>query len=122
MVRRSFSAQELVATGKRTLQSGGRLRRRQQRLRETFLIGQRQSDNFRLLDGALRGVLDGGHHEISHGAALKFSGTLEHGMQIGANSGFETGGRNGSGHGFILQMKPYGKLPYKSRRSFGACC
>jgi len=43
----------------------------------------------------LGGYLHGGHHEIGHGTALNFSGTLEHRMQIGANSGFEAGGGSG---------------------------
>jgi len=41
-----------------------------------------------LSNGTLRGVLDGGHNEIGHGAPLKFSGALEHRMQIGADPGF----------------------------------
>jgi len=84
-------------------------------LRETFLIGQRQSDDFGLLDGTLCRLLDGRHHKVSHGAALKLGGALEHRMQIGADPGFETGCRGGDGHGFVLLTKSYGKLPYKFR-------
>ena len=54
------------------------------------------------LDGLLRGVLDGRHHEISHGAPLELRGALEHGMQVGADPGFKTGGRDGCGHGAVL--------------------
>jgi hypothetical protein len=60
--------------------------------------------------------LHGGHHKISHGAPLKFSCALEHRMQIGADAGLETSGCGGSGHGFILLIQQYGKLPYSSRQ------
>ncbi|KAG0184461.1 hypothetical protein DFQ28_011088 [Apophysomyces sp. BC1034] len=38
-------------------------------------------------------------------------------MQIGADSGFETGSRNGCGHSAVLLMHLYGNLPYKSTES-----
>ena len=54
------------------------------------------------LYGALCGNLHCGNHKISHGAALKLRSTFEHGMQIGADTGFEAGSRNGLWHGQLL--------------------
>lgn len=92
--------------------SGGR---RQQRFCEARLIGQREPDNFGLLNGLLCGLLDGDHSEIGHGAPLKFGGTFEHRVQFGTDSGFETGARGGCGHGVTLLPQTHGKLPYISR-------
>lgn len=75
---------------------------KQQGPRKAFLIGRRQTNSFRLLDGVLRGVLQGEHHKIAHGAPLKFGGTFEHGVQIGADVGFKTDAGAGCEHGEIL--------------------
>jgi hypothetical protein len=56
---------------------------------------QRQADDLALLDGALGGLLHGGHHEVGQGAALNLRGTLEHGVQFGADAGFEPSGGSG---------------------------
>src|SRR5690606_32292507 len=101
----SFRTQEFAAASKSTLQGGCLLRRRQQCLCKALLISHRQADDLGLLDGTLRGVLDGSNHEVGHSAPLKLSGALEHRMQVGADSGFETGGRNGCRHGYILHRE-----------------
>jgi hypothetical protein len=71
----------------------GRCRRgcRQQGLGEALLIGQRKTDHFRLLDGALRGLLHRGNNEIGHGAPLELGRSLEHRVQIGTDAGFQAG-------------------------------
>ena len=104
-VSRSFSTQELAATSESTFQSRGRFGWRQQGLRKALLIGRRQADNFGSLNSLLCGVLYGRHHEICHGAPLKCGGTLDHRMQIDADSGFETSGRSGDGHSFVLLIQ-----------------
>jgi hypothetical protein len=83
-------------------------------LRKALLIGQGQADNFGLLDGALRGVLDGDDYEVGHGAPLKLSGAFEHRMQIGTDPGFEASGRNSCSHSDFLFLEIYGNLPYKA--------
>jgi hypothetical protein len=49
-------------------------------LGKAFLISQRQSNHLGLLNGPLRGVLDGGNHEIRHGAALHLGGPFKQGV------------------------------------------
>jgi hypothetical protein len=58
-------------------------------------VGQRQADDLALFDGALGGLLHGGYHEVGQGAALHLRGTLEHGVQLGADAGFEPSGGSG---------------------------
>lgn len=53
------------------------LGRRKQRLREAFLVRQRQPHGLGLLDGALGGVLHRGHDEVGQGTALELRDALE---------------------------------------------
>lgn len=64
------------------------VRRGQESLGKAFRVGQGQAYDLALLDGPLGGLLHGGHREVGQAAALHLRGTLEHGMQFGADAGF----------------------------------
>ena len=77
------------------------------------------ADDFRPFDGSLGGILYSGNHEVGQGAALKFGGTLEHGVQVGTDSRLESSGCSGGGHGVDLLLPLYGNMPGPTTRQLG---
>src|SRR5258707_14974623 len=79
------------------------------------MISERQTDDVRLFDAALSGVLNSRYDEVGHCPPLQLCRTLEHCVQISADSSFETSSRNGGGHDEnLLDHQSYGNLPYTS--------
>lgn len=72
-------------------QRGGRSRRLQQRCSQAGLIRCGQAKHLGLLDGAARGVLRGGDHEIREGTPLDFRSALQERVDIRRKPGFKAG-------------------------------
>jgi hypothetical protein len=106
----------------RPFESGGRLRRIQDRFGKGMLSGERKSNDARFLDGPIRRLLRRADDELAHAPALDFGGALHDLQSIGRDSHFDTRGAGGLlWHWFFLSSwKMCGKMPGVSRVRVGA--
>src|SRR2546422_9930045 len=63
----------------------------QQGLGKALLVGRRQAENFRLLNGSLRRVLHRGNDKVCEGTVLKRGGALEQRVELRADTCLQTG-------------------------------
>src|SRR5271170_742566 len=113
--------QQLVAR-ECPFESGGRLRRTQDRFGKGALSGERQSNDARFLDGPIRRLPCRADDEFADAPALDLGGALDDLQSIGRDSRFDARGAGGLlWHWFFLSSwRMYGKMPGVSRARVGA--